>query len=674
MNALAKILDTIILPSEITQFEHNYVKRINRIGLFFYWAHLPLFVLIAYFNNTNPIDALVLTPVILAGPTYAFYRVSNQRTVATIYGITAMLTGGLLVHFGQGPVQIEMHFYFFAMLAMLAVYANPMVIVAAAVTVAVHHLLLWMYLPQSVFNYEAPFWVVGVHAGFVVAESVATCSIARGFFDNVIGLERIVQARTAQLDQRNKDMRLVLDYVDQALLTIDAAGKISPEYSRATERWFGRPNPEQTFGDLLSQHAPDAAVSFEMGWEQIQDDLLPLEVCIDQLPSTVAFDGRHLALKYRPIHDDQDRLERMLIVVKDNSAEVARERLEAEQNEILRVFQQILRDKSGFLEFFDEAETIVTALRNNEVQDLRIFKRVVHTLKGNAAIFSIRSVADVCHELETFVEESGDLPPPAALEPLLSSWGTLKTSLETLLGDEDRQRIEIDDEEFAALLSAVLAGEDREKLAERIASWRLEPTSLRLQRLAQQAEGIAQRLEKPNVAIEVDGDHMLEPKRWSRFWQTFVHALRNALDHGIESQEERAQSGKDPNGKVSIRTAVAEDSFVVEIEDDGRGVDWETVRDKAHRHGFQIDNTADLKAALFKDGFTTRDHASQYSGRGVGMAALREASEALGGQVVVESEQGSGTLVRFVFPKDAMAPEPHQMVAHDPESVSRQTA
>jgi hypothetical protein len=54
-----------------------------------------------------------------------------------------MLMGGLLVHFGQGPVQIEMHFYFFALLSMLCMFANPMVNLAAALTVTVHHLIVW---------------------------------------------------------------------------------------------------------------------------------------------------------------------------------------------------------------------------------------------------------------------------------------------------------------------------------------------------------------------------------------------------------------------------------------------------------------------------------------------------------------------------------------------------
>ena len=146
---MTSLLKRLVLPPEVTEFEQRYVERLNRIALIACWAHLPLFVLVALANNTGPASAVILTAIVLAGPTVAFRTVNNPRTVGVVYGITSMFLGGLLVHFGQGPVQIEMHFYFFAMLAILAIYGNPMVIVSAAVTVALHHAVLWMFLPSS---------------------------------------------------------------------------------------------------------------------------------------------------------------------------------------------------------------------------------------------------------------------------------------------------------------------------------------------------------------------------------------------------------------------------------------------------------------------------------------------------------------------------------------------
>src|SRR6185295_3181140 len=119
----------------------------------------------------NPLSALLLTCVVMIGPTIAYRMIKHPRALSVVYGITAMLMGGLLVHFGQGPVQIEMHFYFFALLAMLCMFANPMVNIAAALTVALHHLIVWWLLPGSVFNYDAQWWVVLVHAAFVILET-----------------------------------------------------------------------------------------------------------------------------------------------------------------------------------------------------------------------------------------------------------------------------------------------------------------------------------------------------------------------------------------------------------------------------------------------------------------------------------------------------------------------
>src|SRR5262249_17283367 len=145
----------------------------------------------------------------LVGPTLAYFFFQNPRSLSVTFGFTAMAMGGLLVHFGQGPMQIEMHFYFFTLLALLSIFGNPLVIILPAVTVAAHHGLLYFLLPRSVFNYDASLWAVVVHAAFVVLESFAACFMARSFFDNVIGLERIVGERTRELDAVNRDMRLV---------------------------------------------------------------------------------------------------------------------------------------------------------------------------------------------------------------------------------------------------------------------------------------------------------------------------------------------------------------------------------------------------------------------------------------------------------------------------------
>ncbi|TPV93926.1 MAG: hypothetical protein B7733_18005 [Myxococcales bacterium FL481] len=663
LSLLKRIRDTIVLPPHISEFEDKYVRRMNRISLAFFALHVPVFVAVAFFNDTGPLMALGLSLAVLVGPVVAYRTLDNPRRVSVVYGFTAMLMGGLLVHFGQGPVQIEMHFYFFALLAMLALFGNPAVILTAAVTVAVHHLALWYYLPSSVFNYDAPIWVVLVHAAFVVLESVATVFIARSFFDNVIGLEKIVNARTKQLDARNQEMRLVLDNVDQGLLTLDAQGVMSTQKSATVERWFGPAQDQQSFADYLMQTAPETATAFEIAFDQAQMGMLPIEVALDQFPANMKVDGRHFALGYTPITHDE-ALVQLLVVISDVTAAVERERLEAEQREAMRIFDQLLSDRGGFLEFFEEAEQLVANLASNKHTDLRTLKRAVHTLKGNAMLFGVHSIADQCHAIESRIEEEALAPSPDQLLALGETWNRIKGRLSVVLDENTRTAIEIAPTDFDKLLAAALREAPGPQLAKMIADLKLEPTAVRLQRLSDQAKRIARRLGKGDIDVRVEDQMLrLDPERWSSFWSSFVHVVRNAVDHGLEIPEERARVGKSESGGLSIATVMSNGEFVIRLKDDGRGIEWDSVRARAQALGLPSATHADLERALFSDGLSTASEVTEYSGRGVGMGAIRAACEGQGGRMRISSSPGQGTEVEFRFPVDAMAPTPAERLA-----------
>src|ERR1700687_6006353 len=128
---MTRFLSYIFLPREITKFEREYLRRINRIARGFFLLHLPVLVGVAALCGTGPRLAAALCTLTLIGPMIAYYALRNPRHVSLVFGITSMFMGGLLVHFGQGSMQIEMHFYFFVSLALMAVFANPSIIVAS---------------------------------------------------------------------------------------------------------------------------------------------------------------------------------------------------------------------------------------------------------------------------------------------------------------------------------------------------------------------------------------------------------------------------------------------------------------------------------------------------------------------------------------------------------------
>jgi signal transduction histidine kinase len=634
----------LILPKAVTAFERTYLARVNRVGVVFFATHLLILPLIAWVNGTGPVLVAALTASVFAGPLFAWWYATNPRHVSIVHGVASMGMGAILVHAGQGPIQIEMHFYFFVLLALLAVYANPLAILAAAGTVAVHHAVFWLLLPQSVFNYDAPWWVVGVHALFVVLESAAAISIARGFFDNVVGLEQIVQARTAALDNRNREVRLMLDNAGQGFLMIDRDGRVGAEQAAVLSTWFGPIPAGERWADVLARFDAKAGLSFELGWEAVLEDVLPLDLAVDQLPRRLRGGEQTFSFGYTPLLAD-GVIHRALVIVTDISAEVHRETMEAEQRQILAAFERLSKDKAGFLEFWTDGERLLQEALHGGL-DLPSTLRAVHTLKGNAALFGLDSISAACHFYEDQVAEVGQ----ASADPIRVAWDRLAESLHVWLNE--RSGIEVEDEEFEAILLDLTGDTPRDRVAARIAAWRLEPASRRLQRFADQAEQTAKRLGKEYVVVDVDADPVrLDARVLGDLWSAWTHLLRNALDHGVESAEERHAAGKPERAKLRLTADVVGGALVLGVHDDGAGIDWEQVRSKAAQKGLPAVTQTDLENALFRDGFSTRDHATAMSGRGVGLAAVASAVRDLEGTISIESTPGKGTSFLITVPK-----------------------
>jgi hypothetical protein len=298
-----KLKDYLFLPAEITPFERAHLARTHSVAWWFFVAHVPVLTLIAAFNGTQPLLIAALSGLTLLGPVLAKRAITNPRHMSAVYGITAMAMGAILVTAGRGPMTIEMHFYFFVLLALLSVFGDPMAVITAAVTVALHHLALWALYPQVIFNYDAPVWAVLVHALFVVLESVGAVYVARSFFDNVIGLDRIVQARTAALDARNADLRRVLDNVGQGFLLLDRSAVIPAERATVFDLWFGPCAPGESLLDVLDRAAPASAGWFRFAWDAVFEDVLPMDVALAQLPARLVVGAQTFEVLYRPVEE-----------------------------------------------------------------------------------------------------------------------------------------------------------------------------------------------------------------------------------------------------------------------------------------------------------------------------------------------------------------------------------
>jgi len=133
-----------------------------------------------------------------------------------------------------------------------------------------------------------------------------------------------------------------------------------------------------------------------------------------------------------------------------------------------------------------------------------------------------------------------------------------------------------------------------------------------------------------------------------------VHLIRNAMDHGIEKPDERNNKGKDRTGTITLRASHQEGFVIVEIEDDGKGMDPQKIYEAGVRKGIvaEGEQLSDTEAfqLIFQPGFTTTTEVTSTSGRGVGMDSVKKQIESLLGNIEIQSKVNQGTLVRLKLP------------------------
>lgn len=499
---------------------------------------------------------------------------------------------------------------------------------------------------------------------------VSQISIAA--LEEQVRLERLVAERTEALHARNADLKHVLDNVGQGFLTLDLRGQISRERSAVLETWFGVAPESGYFVDLLRGADPNVAAWFATGFDALKDDILPLELCLDQLPKRISASGRQLEIHYRPILGQlgagarsfdvptlrtldpnvAQSLERLLVVVSDVTERLERERAEADEREVVRLFTRAASDRTGLLEFMAEtAVQVEVVTQHARERETSLLKRTLHTLKGNTAIYGIDTISDLCHSLEDKLAESEALSHEDVAR-LSQRWSALRAKVQPLI-DERVGRLVVTEEDYEALINAVDQGMGRNDLRALVGDWRLEPIRARLGRIAEHANALGQRLNKTlDVRIEANALR-LSSEKWADFWSASMHVVRNAIDHGIEDPAERIALGKPLPAIFTLSARLTRERFTIEFIDSGRGIDWTAVTRRAKSLRLAAESRQDLVDALFADGLSTRGAVTEISGRGIGLGAARQACHDLGGKVEVDSTPGVGTTFRFIWPTSA---------------------
>jgi HPt (histidine-containing phosphotransfer) domain-containing protein len=449
--------------------------------------------------------------------------------------------------------------------------------------------------------------------------------------------------------QAHHRAKLVLDSVDQGLLLVGRDGVPIGEGSAAAVALLDSGADGAALWEMVGHDQPDVAAFLELGWEVAFEGVLPIDVALSQLPRSCAVAGRHLTMKYSPVSEPDGSTSAVLVMITDTTEQLERQQSERRLRQQIDVLRAMADGDVDINVAMAELRTLVEAAADADNPSLER-RRALHTLKGNAATVGLSELAERCHQLE------GELGPDSGGQlhrdlsrRLLEAWAEAVDLLEPVTGPGTSDDVRIPGPTFVSMVEEVRRLDER--LGAKLESLGWEATERRLRRLGRQAADIGRRRHGIDLDITIDDDGSRFP--WDRvpdLWPATVHLIRNAIDHGIEPPDERLALGKPEVGSLILRSRRQGPVVCIELVDDGRGIDWAKVAAKAATLGLANETKHDLVEALFTDGFSTADTATELSGRGVGMAAIRQACIGSGGSIDIDSRPGAGTVVRLRVP------------------------
>jgi two-component system, chemotaxis family, sensor kinase CheA len=185
-------------------------------------------------------------------------------------------------------------------------------------------------------------------------------------------------------------------------------------------------------------------------------------------------------------------------------------------------------------------------------------------------------------------------------------------------------------------------------------SMRMVPIKSTFQKMIRLVRDLSKKSGK-EIVLKMKGEETeIDRNMVEEIYEPLVHMIRNSVDHGIEMPEERTRAGKDPTGTIFICAEQKGGNIVIDIEDDGRGLDAKKIRDKAIERGIistpdQLDEKATFDL-IFHPGFSTKDKVTEVSGRGVGMDVVKKSVERLRGKMEISSKFGKGSSFHMKLP------------------------
>ena len=481
-------------------------------------------------------------------------------------------------------------------------------------------------------------------------------------------LEKKVADRTRELHQKNSDIRSILTNIGQGILTFGDDLKIMPEHSSFLEKLFeqeslgGRSFIDVIFkkssiteNDLDQMLAAIYSIIDEKEFVFDVNEHLLIKECFSQVGPR----KKILELEWQPILDDNSKISKMMLIVKDVT-EIRKVKSESEKQkrdlimigEILKIgpekTRRVIRDQ---IKYVDKCEKIIKTQNVISHEDISTLFRNLHTIKGNTRSLGLYNVVDTVHQAEQYYDKLiQDHSCKADTQRMLVDLDNVKEGLsvyEQLIEEKIGLKKNANDDssnflrEFDKKFGHNCIHDNDEELLAKVKELIRKREDMRyidlnsaLEEIVNSLPEIAQRLNKEKPFVLISGGVNIKQEKSSIFRDIMTHLFRNSIDHGIEPPEIREQKGKEKSGSIILNSKMTGKFAVFEFYDDGFGLNLDAIKAKSQSSGTVSDE--EVAEQIFNAGLSTASKVTNLSGRGVGMDAVKNFIESEGGKIKIE--------------------------------------
>lgn len=469
-------------------------------------------------------------------------------------------------------------------------------------------------------------------------------------------LEQKVENRTKKLINVNSKLTAILNALGQGLFLVNKDGSIDNLYSEITKSYLNVDIDKVEFKDLFYKPF-DQVKSLDV----IYKNIIPYSDALELLPDDIrSVDDLFLEIKYRPIVDSDNQLSQVLAIITDKTESKLNEKIIKQKEIETNLYFYIYTREHEIRSFIIEITKLIDKMKNESnigKFDEKSILSDAHTIKGTAATFFAVELADEMHCLEGLI--ISDDKHESKLDKLNDSIVKASTLLKKYVENvnqklkyniEDEEKIRISKSDLVNIISQAKTSEISRVFFETHVCQNIDEM---FKEYDQSVKLLAKKLgKKVNNIIVNSGNINIYRESYSLFFLTLIHYFRNIVDHAIETPEERGHLGKSEFGTIIVNVKYDEDFIYIKIKDDGQGIDPVVIRKILEKNGFlNIEKNDHLVIQqIFTPKISTKKETTDISGRGIGMDAIKNIVDEMGGAIEVFSVLGKGTTLDIKLP------------------------